>query len=73
MTNIPRRASRATLRYGRDDVLGCKASYYAATNQHCGFLECYLEEHRIPNATRPARVPYAAPDWRHCTAANGAP
>ena len=32
------RAIPAQAAYGRDDLLGCKRSFYAAANQHCGFL-----------------------------------
>ena len=54
--------------YGRDDLLGCKRSFYAGANQHCGYLDCYYESHYTSqNATIPAKPPFVdAPDWRTC-------
>ena len=57
--------------YGRDDLLGCKRSFYAGANQHCGYLDCYYESHYVnQNATIPSKPPFLdAPDWRTCEGA----
>lgn len=58
--------------YGRDDPLGCKASFYAARNQGCGYLECFYDRFVVidpaTNATERLEVAFAPPDWRHCGA-----
>lgn len=53
--------------WGRDDLLGCKRSFYAAANQHCGFLDCYYESHYANATSTPSNPPFEdAPNWRTC-------
>ena len=52
-------------------LLGCKRSFYAGANQHCGYLDCYYESHYTnQNVTIPVKPPFEdAPDWRTCEGA----
>lgn len=68
----PSRATARRRRYGRDHILGCKASFYASRDQNCGYLSCFYEKYwywsGLLNATV-AAPDFAEPDWRHCDAA----
>ena len=45
--------------WGRDDVLGCERSLYAAVDQRCPFV----------STRRVAAADVSAPDWRTCSPA----
>ena len=45
--------------WGRDDVLGCERSLYAAVDQGCPFV----------STRRVAAADVSAPDWRTCSPA----
>ena len=55
----PESSLSAQAAWGRDDVLGCERSLYAAVDQGCPFV----------STRRVAAADVSAPDWRTCSPA----
>lgn len=57
--------------YGRDPVLTCGYTLFLSKQQHCPYLDCYLEGVANPpvaNDTTPVVHEMKRPDWRNCSA-----
>jgi hypothetical protein len=56
--------------YGRDPVLTCEYAYFLAVDQHCPYINCYLEGiQTISNVTNHTVVKeMITPNWRNCSA-----
>lgn len=58
--------------YGRDPVLTCEYAYFLSVDNHCPFVNCYLdalkdmEEH--PNNATHVVEKMDPVDWRNCSA-----
>jgi hypothetical protein len=56
--------------YGRDPVLTCEYAYFLTVDQHCPYINCYLEGiQTISNVTNHTVVKeMITPNWRNCSA-----
>lgn len=57
--------------YGRDPVLTCEYAYFLTVDQHCPYINCYLEaianqHNATKNATHHVQE-MITPDWRNCS------
>jgi hypothetical protein len=56
--------------YGRDPVLTCEYAYFLSVDQHCPYVQCYVDalkeqvNHTVNNHTVHEMVPV---DWRNCS------
>jgi hypothetical protein len=56
--------------YGRDPVLTCEYAYFLTVDQHCPYINCYLEGiQTISNVTNHTVVKeMITPNWKNCSA-----